>query len=106
MKRRRRVTSASTLPVATEASLTASPNPVAAGEGKGKTTITWQTGDDMGGEVYLSIDGAQERLFARSKQGSAAANWIIAGPTYEFRLYGGREHNNVLARVTVTRNKS
>jgi hypothetical protein len=37
-----------------EAFLTATPNPVPAGEGPGKTTISWSTGDGSNGLVYVS----------------------------------------------------
>src|SRR5437899_8368797 len=39
--------------------ITATPNPVPAGEGKfGTTTVTWDTGDGSIGEVYVSVNGA------------------------------------------------
>jgi len=85
------------------ASITASPNPVAAGAGAGKTTITWTTGSDADGEVRVSIAGAPDRLFARGKSGSTVADWIQDDTTYEFRLYTTGSPPIVLARTTVVR---
>ena len=87
-------------------SITASPNPVPAGPGKfGTTTITWDTGDGSLGDVYVSVNGAPEKLFAgQRKKGSLEAAWIGKGD-HEFRLYAGKEHKTVLASVKVTRSK-
>ncbi len=67
--------------------IVATPNPVPAGTGGGRTTITWTTGADADGEVRVSIAGAPDRVFARGKSGSSVADWIQAGTTYEFTLY-------------------
>lgn len=83
----------------TAPSLTASPNPVPAGEGRGLTTISWNSVD---GKVYVSTNGREERLFGGSPRGSQQANWIEPGVTYEFRLYNA-DHKLLLAKVTVTR---
>jgi len=84
--------------------ITASPNPVPGGPGVGTTTITWKTGDDSVGEVYV-WDGVKEHLFARAAKGASSdAPWIGAGST-EFRLYG-TDHAKVLATVIVTRSKT
>jgi hypothetical protein len=82
--------------------LRASPNPVPAGEGPGKTIISWDTADGSIGNVYVSIDGGKESLFADSCRGTAVADWIQTGSTYEFRLYDSG-HTELLANVTVTR---
>jgi hypothetical protein len=87
------------------ASVTASPNPVLVGEGTGNTTVTWNTGDGSAGTVYLSKDGGPEAAFASGPPGSAAAPWIEAGITYEFRLYAGTEHSKMLAKTQVTGHK-
>jgi hypothetical protein len=92
-------------PAASAATLTASPNPVPAGEGAGTTNITWNTADGTAGQVYVSVDGAPESIFAGGPPGSAAAPWIEAGKTYEFRLYAGTEHAKVLAKTQVTGQK-
>jgi tRNA (mo5U34)-methyltransferase len=82
--------------------LSASPNPVAAGEGPGKTTVTWDTRNGSVGKVYVSVNGGQELLFADGRRGTASANWIEAGSNYEFRLYNS-DHTELLAKVAVTR---
>jgi len=85
------------------ASLTAAPNPVPGGTGYGTTTVAWNTGDGSWGQVYLFVEGQPERLFAQGATGSQAAPWISAGAVYEFRLYAGKEHKEILASVAVTR---
>lgn len=82
--------------------LTAFPNPLPAGNGMGRTTISWNTVIAADGKVYVSVDGRGESLFASSRQGSAAANWIEAGHTYEFRLYDS-DHKEILAKALVTK---
>jgi hypothetical protein len=72
---------------------------VPAGEGRGLTTISWNSVD---GKVYVSTNGREERLFGGSPRGSQQANWIEAGSTYEFRLYDA-DHKLLLEKVTVTR---
>jgi hypothetical protein len=79
--------------------LSASPNPLPAGEGPGQTTISWKSVD---GKVYVSANGQEEVLFADSPRGSQLADWIDAGSTYEFRLYNSN-HKELLAKVVVTR---
>ena len=82
--------------------LSARPNPAPAGEGLGKTMISWDTADGSIGNVYVSMDGGKESLFADSRRGTAVADWIKAGSNYEFRLYDS-DHKQLLAKVTVTR---
>lgn len=91
-------------PAAAAAMITASPNPVV-GEGPGTTTITWNTGDGTTGQIYVSEDGAPERIFTAGPAGSLPAPWIQAGKTFEFRLYAGTEHAKVLAKTQVTAHK-
>ena len=87
--------------------ITATPNPVPGGPDKfGTTTITWDTGDGSPSQVYVCVNGRDERLFADNRaKGSQEASWIGNGSDYEFRLYAGRDHKKLLATVTVTRNK-
>lgn len=77
--------------------LSASPNPIPAGDNPGETTISWS-----GGAVYVSMDGGEEVLFADLRQGSKSANWILTGSSYEFRLYDS-DHTELLAKLTVTK---
>jgi hypothetical protein len=92
-------------PAASGATITASPNPVPAGQELGTTTITWNTGDGRNGQVYVSIDGGPEVSFTGGPSGSGAAPWIQVEKTYEFRLYAGTEHATLLSKTQVTRSK-
>lgn len=69
------------------------------GEGRGKTTISWNSVD---GKIYVSADGGDELLFAGSSRGSQDANWIKEGSRYEFRLYNA-DHTVLLEKVVVTK---
>ena len=82
--------------------ISAEPNPVPAGPGKGKTKINWSVNEGTA-RVYLSIDGGKEDLFS-GKTGEEAP-WIEEGHDYEFRLYAGEERKTVLGSVKVTREK-
>jgi hypothetical protein len=84
------------------ATLAASPNPVPAGDGVGKTVISWSTGDENSGKVWVSVNGGKESLFAIAQRGVASADWIQTGPTYEFRLYDSN-HTRLLGKIVVTR---
>ena len=86
----------------TSPTLSASPNPVPAGERMGRTTISWNTADEGEGKVYVSEDGGEESFFATSRQDSRVANWIQTGSNYEFRLYNS-DHTKLLDKVVVTR---
>src|SRR2546429_1423781 len=82
-------------------SLIAFPHQVRAGSGSGLTEITWNTGDDSDGQIYVSMDGESETLFASSPRGSKDADWIVAGSSYEFRLYASAPDNRLLNQVSV-----
>jgi ATP-binding cassette, subfamily B, bacterial len=87
-----------------EAFITASPNPVPAGDGPGATTISWSTGEASSqGQVYFSKGGGLEKLFAGSAKGAKEVTWIRPNATYEFRLYTGKERSARLATVVVRR---
>ena len=105
-----KATSGTTKPQATAAgsrirqtatTISATPNPVPVGSGVGTATISWTTGDGSNGQVYVSADGQPEQIFATAPQGSADAEWIEAGKSYEFRLYG-TGHAKLLSKVVVT----
>jgi hypothetical protein len=79
----------------------ADPNPASRGSEKfGTTTISWNTGSSETGQVFVSVNGAPETMFADRPEGSLEATWIGAG-VYEFRLYAGKEHVKLLASVKV-----
>lgn len=77
--------------------LSAAPNPVPPGDNPGKTRISWN-----GGTVYVSMNGGKEVLFADLREGSKMASWILAGASYEFRLYNS-DHTELLAKLTVSK---
>ena len=79
--------------------LSASPNPVPAGDRLGKTTISWNSVD---GQIYVSENGREEVLFADSPRDSQDADWIGEGSSYEFRLYNS-DHSKLLEKVIVTK---
>jgi tRNA (mo5U34)-methyltransferase len=81
---------------AVETTLSAVPNPVPPGDNPGETTISWS-----GGKVYVSMNGNNEVLFAHRREGSSVAKWILAGSSYEFRIYNS-DHTELLAKLTVT----
>jgi hypothetical protein len=83
--------------------IAADPNPVPVGPGLGRTTISWSTLAKQDGEVRVSKDGEPEQLFARGPKGSIEIGWIVAGSSYEFRLYSGDPSQRLLARTVVTR---
>ena len=86
--------------------ITATPNPVPAGTDPGVTTIAWDTGGDGAiVDVYLSIDGGAEKLFATHSKDSKKIDWIGAGPVYEFRMYPTGERTKLLGSVKVTRDR-
>jgi FkbM family methyltransferase len=82
----------------------ATPNPVPGGDGAGTTVVHWDTGRPSG-EVSISVNGDEERLFFRSPKGSRGAPWINAWGTYEFRLYADANRTELLDQVLVTRRK-
>lgn len=82
--------------------ITANPNPVPAGPSPGTTTIQWDTGDGSWGEIYLALPGLPEKLFTRGPKGSAEAPWIGGSAAFEFRLYKGTNHQEVIAKTSVT----
>jgi hypothetical protein len=83
--------------------LRANPNPVPGGTVVGKTTVTWDTGSNAAGDVYVGTAG-NEKLFASGLKGSQDAPWIKPGST-EFRLYNHADHK-LIAQLTVTMSSS
>ncbi len=79
--------------------LTAQPNPVPVDDGTGTTSIKWTTGSAKAGEVYVSENGAREKLLSRGRSGSVRAPWIRVGRTYVFHLYSGSHTRPVAATV-------
>jgi glucose/arabinose dehydrogenase len=88
--------------VAMGPSIGASPNPVPAGGGPGATRIAWNTGLGAVGQVWVSVNGGPEGLFAQGGASSQSAPWIGRGNSYRFSLYAGTTHTVLLASTTVT----
>lgn len=85
----------------TEPQLSADPNPLPyTGGGPGTATIRWNTGDGSWGEVYVSVDGGPDKLFAAAPEGSAKANWIKPGKSFQFKLY--RDSDTEAAEKVIT----
>jgi glucose/arabinose dehydrogenase len=82
--------------------ITASPNPVPAVAGAGTTRIAWNTGTGAMGQVWVSMNGGPEALFAQGTTASQSASWISPGNTFRFALYDGTAHRDLLASTTVT----
>ena len=85
-----------------KASLIAFPHQVPVSRDMGVTEITWNTGDGSEGELYVSKDGEAEKCFVTGPRGSKQVPWILAGSSYEFRLYAGTEHKRLLNEVRVS----
>jgi hypothetical protein len=89
----------------TEPVLSASPNPVPTNDFDqplGITRITWNTGSQMIGDLYVKVNRSTEVFLARGSAGSFDVKWIQFDSLYEFRLYA-KKHSRLLARVEVTR---
>lgn len=79
------------------AMVAATPNPAPSGQ----TTVTWRTGAHTVGQVWVSINGEPERLFAQAVSGTQEVTWITGRCV--FTLYTGTDHATPLASVVVTR---
>ena len=85
--------------------LSASPNPVPAGDIEkqvGSTTITWNTGDGAPGDLYVKVDREPEKFMVRAPWGTHEVRWIQFDSVYEFRLYD-KKRSKLLAKLEVTR---
>jgi hypothetical protein len=87
--------------VPNEAWIIATPNPVPAGRGPGKTIVNWHTGDGSPGQVYVSVGGRPERPFSTNPSHQEAT--INTKDVYEFRLYAGTDHATLLATAKISR---
>lgn len=85
--------------------LSASPNPVPAGDldqPVGATVLTWNTGSGVIGALYVKANRSREVFVGSGPSGSINVDWIQFDSTYEFRLYN-QKHSRVLAKLDVTR---
>ena len=67
------------------------------------TTIAWSTGDSSWGDVYLTVDGEPEVMFAGGPAGTSESPAIAPGHTYVFRLYTVGESRTLLGEAHVRR---
>lgn len=80
------------------------PNPIPAGPGEGTTAVAWVAPNGAMAQIWVSISGAPETLFAQGGSGAQYAPWVRHGETYVFRLYLGTAHTGVPVKsVAVTR---
>ena len=87
--------------------LTAEPNPVPAGDPDqplATTVITWSTGDEATGDLYVKVNRSPEFRLACARSGTLKIDWIQFDSTYEFRLYTGKKRSKLRAKLDVTRN--
>jgi hypothetical protein len=85
--------------------LSAQPNPIPAGDpdqALATTQITWHTGDETTGDLYVKIDRADEVFIAHAPSGTMKIDWIQFDSRYEFRLYA-KKRSKLLAKLEVTR---
>ena len=85
--------------------LSASPNPVPAGDldqPLGASRITWNTGSRLIGDLYMKVNRSPEVFLARGSAGVFDAKWIQFDSLYEFRLYN-KKRSRLIAKVEVTR---
>jgi hypothetical protein len=82
--------------------VTASPSSLTLpASGPGSTAISWWTADGSPAQVWVSVNGGPEKLFAQSASGTGSAPWIGPGTTV-FNLWQGTAHSTLLDSVTVT----
>jgi hypothetical protein len=89
----------------TEAFLSADPNPVPAGnldQPLGSTVISWNTGSEVAGDLYVKVDRSDEVFVGRAPSGTMKIDWIQFDSRYEFRLYA-KKRAKLLAKLVVTR---
>ncbi len=86
--------------------LAAEPNPVPAGDpdrALGTTVISWNTGREAAGDLYVKVNRSPEVHLAHAASGTLKIDWIQFDSTYEFRLYAGKKRSKLLAQLDVTR---
>jgi hypothetical protein len=81
--------------------ITANPGHVTVAGGTGSTEISWDTGNESMGFVFVTTSPSKPVLFATGAKGSRVAPWIRPG-TYAFELYGDDQRRTLLAAVTVS----
>jgi len=67
----------------------------------GNSTIRWRVEDSSIIEIWVSMDGASETLFAQGNTGAQEAPWIQANHIYKFSLYVGPNKSSLIDEVIV-----
>jgi hypothetical protein len=67
----------------------------------GSTMLNWEAPGYATAQVWVSVDGAPETLFANYATGPAQANWIQPGHVYDFSVYAGTAHTQKIATTRV-----
>ena len=70
-------------------------------ESANTAVLRWATQGFSTSEVWMSMDGGPEQLFARAASGSQSAPWIQSGHDYRFNLYAGTSRSQLLDSVRV-----
>ena len=81
--------------------LTAEPERVIVSDGSGSSKITWDTGNDSVGFVFVTEELGKPVPFASGSRGNQTAPWIKEH-SYLFELYGDNQRQTLLAKVTVS----
>jgi hypothetical protein len=68
----------------------------------GVVTINWNTTIYSTSQVWVSVNGQGEVLFAQGKSGYSNAPWIVCPNTYTFNLYAETSHSTKLDSVAIT----
>jgi hypothetical protein len=75
---------------------------VPVGQDYWNTSVSFSTTPATDSQVYVSVNGGQEALFAQAPNGAnLSVPWIWAGSTYDFNLYQGTARTEKLATVRV-----
>jgi len=80
--------------------ITASPNPIPADAGS-NTLLRWEITPPVAGEIWLSENGAAERLVCSGRSGTFAVAGLRLGNDYVFRLYNHLGPRQLLSSITV-----
>jgi hypothetical protein len=74
---------------------------IAAPASTGTTTLDWSAPGYSSAQVWVSVDGAPETLFAGTVTGPSPASWVQPGHIYDFSLYAGTAHTQKIAHARV-----
>jgi hypothetical protein len=64
-------------------------------------TISWDTGSDRPGQVFVSVAGGDEELFGQGPSGARDFRRRTGQAPYQFRLYEGLDRGVMLASLSL-----